>query len=82
MSALKNNHTKTQAKIILKYMRTHKRGISQKQASSLYGINCLAERIRDLREKGHVIENVWHTYKNEDGHTVRYSSYILVKEAV
>ena len=82
MSALNNNHTKSQAKTILKYMKTHKRGISQKQATDLYGITCLAERIRDLRKKGHVIDNEWHCYKDENGHTVRYSSYVLIREAV
>lgn len=76
---LNNKHTRSQCKTVLRFMRNHKRGISQKQASTL-GINCLAEGIRDLRGKGYAIDNDWHTYKNEDGHTVRYTSYILVGE--
>lgn len=76
---LNNKHTRSQCKTVLKFMREHKRGISQKQASKK-GINCLAERIRDLRKKGYIIENDWYTYKNEEGHNVRYTSYVLVGE--
>ena len=81
MGKLQNDRTRSQAKTILKYLKTHKRGISQKQAAELFGINCLAERVRDLRGKGHVIDNEWHSYKDENGHVVRYTSYILVREA-
>ena len=81
MGALKSKHTNTQAQKILRYLKTHKKGISAKQAMEMYGICCLAERIRDLREKGHQIDNVWHKYNDENGHAVRYCSYVLTKTA-
>jgi hypothetical protein len=46
---------KTQNERILKYLQTHKRGITQLQALDKLGVLRLSGRIHDLREMGYPI---------------------------
>ena len=82
MGALKNKTTRSQCKKLLKYLKTHKKGISARDALLILGIERASARIWDLRhDGGHEIDKVWYQYENEDGNTVRYCRYVLVKEA-
>lgn len=81
MSALKNKTTKTQCKKLLKYLKSHKRGISARDALLILGIERASARIWDLRHSGHEIDQVWYQYENEDGNRVRYCRYVLIREA-
>lgn len=74
MGKLKNN---SQNDKILRYLKTHKRGITPMQAISMFKITCLAERIRDLRERGYKIETIMHYEKQQDGTVKQYGQYIL-----
>lgn len=64
----------TQNDQVLNHLR--KKSISSLEAAKLYGIMCLAERIRDLREKGHKILTVM---VKENGK--RFARYSLIKGA-
>lgn len=62
---------------ILKYLQTHKRGLTPKEAEKLFKTMRLGARIYELKEAGNNIVNVWESYTDEDGETVRYARYIL-----
>ena len=74
-----SNKAKTQCKKILRYLETHKRGLSQKDAYDKFGCFRLGARIWDLRSKGYDIETEYDTYVNEDGHNVRYGRRVEVR---
>lgn len=82
MGALKNKTTRSQCRKLLKYLREHKEGVSATDAWEALGIERVSARVFDLRQCGHEIRNDWYQYKNEDGNTVRFCKYVLVKEAV
>ncbi len=63
----------TQANAILRYMQTHKRGITPLDALNICGCLRLSARIWDLRAKGFVIET-----KPVKGK--QYARYVLKKE--
>lgn len=63
----------TQNEQILQHLR--KQTITPMEAAKLYGIMCLSERVRDLRNKGHKILTI--TEKNNGK---RYARYSLLKE--
>lgn len=74
----------TQCDKILEYMKRHPSGITaQEAAAKKNDIHCmrLAARIFDLKAKRHEIGKVIETYKNDDGYTVNYARYFLIKEA-
>lgn len=64
----------TQNQQILNHLR--KRTITPLEAAKTYGIMCLAERVRDLREKGHKILT---TKEKKNGK--QYARYSLIKGA-
>lgn len=66
---------------ILAYMREHT-FINTKIARKLFRCERLASRISDLKNRGYNIGRNIVTYKDEDGQTVRYAEYFLIKEAV
>lgn len=66
---------------ILAYMREHT-FINTKIARKLFRCERLASRITDLKNRGYNIGRNIVTYKDEDGQTVRYAEYYLIKEAV
>ena len=65
---------------ILKYLKTHKRGITTLQAVNLFGETRLSGRIYDLRRDGHVIDSEWVEVMNRDGKKVQVVAYHLIKE--
>lgn len=68
----------TQNEWVLRFLQTHKLGITPKQAEDQYGIMRLASRISDLRKKGHKIEKEYITVKNRRGQNCRIARYRLV----
>ena len=68
----------TQNEWVLKFMQTHKLGITSKQAEDQYGIMRLASRISDLRRRGHKIEREMITVVNRRGQKCKVARYSLV----
>lgn len=68
----------TQNEKILKFMQTHKNGITPLQAMDHFGCMRLAGRIHDLREMGYSISSEIVKVKNRYGDTCRVSRYRLV----
>ena len=68
----------TQNEKILKYMRTHKNGITPLQAMDKFGCMRLSGRIHDLREMGYVISSELVEVRNRYGEKCRVSRYRLV----
>lgn len=70
----------TQEDRVLKYLQTHKRGITQDQATKVLGVSRLGARIFDLKEAGHIIDTDFITVKNRYGESCRVAQYHLIKE--
>ena len=68
----------TQNEKILKFMMTHKNGITPLQAMDRFGCMRLSGRIHDLRAMGYVISSELVEVKNRYGDTCRVSRYRLV----
>ena len=64
----------TQTNQILNYLKEGN-SITTLEATNLFQITCLAERIRDLREKGYVINSLM---IKDDKSGKRYARYSLV----
>jgi hypothetical protein len=77
MATLKNKTTKTQNDRLLKYLMTHKRGITTYQGPTVLGIYRLSARIADLRARGHQIDTLMHREVEEDGTVRTWAQYIL-----
>lgn len=69
----------TQCDKILKFMATHKNGITGKQAYRVARSMNLAQRIYDLRKRGYNITDQFVSIKDEDGTVYRVKQYRLVK---
>lgn len=69
---------KTQRSEILKYLKTHKRGITSLQAIEMFGATRLSDIIFRLRKDGYEIETESITKKNRYGHAVTFARYTLV----
>ena len=67
----------TQSQRILKFMQTHKKGITALQALNSCGCLDLAGRIRDLREDGHLIDGEFIYVTNRFNEKVRIKQYTL-----
>lgn len=68
---------KSQCDAILAHLREHS-SIEMKTARELYGVEALASRIADLRNKrGIDIETKMQTFISRYGHTGRYAVYFL-----
>lgn len=70
---------KSQCDIILKYMETHKTGITGKQAYKYAHSMNLAQRIYDLRQRGYNIIDDFVIVTNDFGEKYRVKQYRLVK---
>ena len=70
--------TKTQKSEILRYLKTHRRGITSLQAIELFGATRLSDIIFKLRKDGYEIETESITKKNRYGHAVTFARYTLV----
>ena len=64
---------------ILKYMQTHKRGITQLKALEKFGVLRLSGRIHDLREMGYPIMTNMIEVPNRYGEISRVAEYRLVE---
>lgn len=67
----------SQNDMILRHLKTHKRGITQADAVEKFGCYRLSARISDLREMGYDIKTENETKKNRYGVTVTYARYKL-----
>lgn len=80
MSREVTTHTLSQNDKIHKYLKDHEY-ISQYEATLLFGCYRLPARISDLKKMRNLnIKTTMVTTKNEDGNTVNYARYSLVKE--
>ena len=70
---------KSQCDIILKYMETHKTGITGKQAYKAAHSMNLAQRIYDLKQRGYKISDCYVEVANDFGEKYRVKQYRLVK---
>ena len=69
-----------QCRMVLQHMETH-RGISQKTAADLYGIQRLGARIYDLKKLGYPIEGRTMTGINRHGDKTHWTEYFLEQRA-
>lgn len=67
----------SQEKQILKYLKTHKKGITPLDALRLFGCMRLSGRIFNLREEGHDIRTEIETVEYEDGSKKCFARYYL-----
>lgn len=67
----------SQNRKILRYMETHKRGITSIDALEKFHCFRLSGRIFDLRQMGYDIETYYEQKVNADGVKVRYARYFL-----
>ena len=67
----------TQNDMILRHLKTHKRGLTQADAVERFGCYRLSARISDLREMGYDITTEMETKKNRYGTPVTYARYKL-----
>ena len=70
----------TQCEKILKYMQTHKRGITPLQAMEKFGCMRLSGRIHDLKRE-HKISSELVEVRNRYGEVCRVSRYYLDEKA-
>lgn len=68
---------KTQTSDILKYLQTHKRGITSLEAINRFGATRLSDIIFRLRKKGYNIVTENNLVKNRYGRQVLVSTYKL-----
>lgn len=73
----KTERTQTQCDKIMRYMKTHKKGITQALAVDLFSCYRLSARIHDIREMGYEVTTIQESKKNDDGHVVNYARYVL-----
>ena len=64
---------------ILKYLQTHKRGITQLKALEKFGCLRLSGRIHDLREQGYTISTDIIEVQNRYGEISRVAQYRLLE---
>lgn len=63
---------------ILKYLQTHKRGLTQAQAIDKFRAYRLADTVFQLKKKGYNIITIIETNENQDGTRTRYGRYVMV----
>ena len=69
---------KSQKSEVLKYMKSHKKGITSLQAIQLFGATRLSDIIFKLRKDGYEIRTEEVTTKNRYGHSTTFARYILL----
>ena len=70
---------KSQCEMILKYLQTHKTGLTRLQALDKFECINLPGRICELRESGYMIASVWQEKKKLNGDIKRFVQYRLVR---
>lgn len=76
MKKLNNKTTHSQTARLLKYLQTHKRGITTYQAFEVLHIHRISARIADLRERGYQIDTIMHR-ETVDGLPKVWGQYVL-----
>jgi len=77
MADKKHSKNITQNDKILRYLETHKKGITPMDALQKFGCFRLSARIADLKEAGFNIYRELEVKEYEDGSTKRYARYFL-----
>lgn len=77
---LNNTNTQSQCNRLLKYLKTHKKGITTYQAFEILGIHRISARVADLRERGYQIDTIMH-HDMVDGLPKVWGQYILRETA-
>lgn len=67
----------TQNKVILKYLQSHKRGVTSMDAFEKFHITRLSARVFDLRKMGYPIQTIREVKNDADGQTIQYARYVL-----
>ena len=80
MKKLQNKNTNSQCNRLLKNLKSHKRGITTYQATSILGIYRISARVADLRERGYKIDTIMHR-ETVDGMPKVWGQYILRETA-
>lgn len=70
----------TQHERVLKYLKTHKNGMTSGDGMKLFGIMQMPKRIWILRQEGHKIRSKIETVVNRYGERVQITRYILEDE--
>lgn len=70
---------RTQNEKILRYLKTHKRGLTPIKALELFGCMRLSGRIFELRDMGYEISSEIIAVKNRDGETCHVANYKLME---
>lgn len=78
---LKNKTTKSQCDRLLKFLQTHKKGITTYQAFEVLGIHRISARVADLRQRGYQIETIMHHEMDDAGMPKVWGQYILKETA-
>ena len=68
---------KSQRTEVLKYMKSHKGGITDAKATELFGVQRMGSVIYDLRQQGVIIETVMVESVNRYGNYQRYGRYFF-----
>lgn len=69
----------TQNDKIIRYLKTHKKGITQAQAYEKFGCLRLSGRIFELKEMGYDIKTDIIAARNRDGETCHVAQYTLAE---
>ena len=77
MSMAEGKVKKTQMSEVLRYLQTHKRGLTQVQAFEKFGVTKLPDIIYKLRKLDWCISAEQITKKNRYGHTTNFHRYYL-----
>ena len=64
---------------ILRYLKTHKGGITPRQALDYFSCQRLASRICDLKREGYVFKRTMIAVRNKDGEISHVANYKLVE---
>lgn len=68
---------KSQRTEVLKYMKSHKGGITDAKAQELFGVHRMGSVIYDLRKQGVIIETVMVDTVNRYGNYQRFGRYFF-----
>lgn len=64
--------------IVLKYLQSHRGGLTVKGCGEMLGTTELRKIVSDLKDAGWIIGDVWETGTNRYGETTRYKRYFLL----
>ena len=64
--------------IIVKYLMTHRKGLTVKECQEKLGTTELRKHISDLKDKGYVFTSVWEWGINRHGIETKYKRYWLL----